>query len=215
MMKRSSVWKKGLALLMSVCMTITAAAFGTASTLAAELEEPLGTIAEVVPAPNLAQMIAEIMGRTVEDPVTASELESMPELNGNNREIYSLEGMQYVKRAVSAYFMGNHITDLRPVKDLTVSTPRGIRFTFQTVEYEPVQLKNGRVSVKNPFVDKTLLPTYGLISDITDGGIYNIFTNSVDFYGLSGEGSVSYLVNGYYTNVGPFYSCTVTQPYYE
>ncbi len=78
MMKRSSVWKKGLALLMSVCMTITAAAFGTASALAAELEEPLGTIAEVFPDPNLAQMIAEIMGRTVEDPVTAPNLRVCP-----------------------------------------------------------------------------------------------------------------------------------------
>lgn len=213
MMKRSNIWNRGLAIFMSVCMLLTGAALGGVS--AAETEAPLGTIAQVFPDPNLAQLIAEAMNREVTDPVTASELESMPELNGNNREIYSLEGMQYVKRAICAYFMGNHITDLRPVKDLTVSTPRGIRFTFQTVENEPVQLKNGRLSVKNPFVDKTLLPTYGLISEITDGGIYNLFTNSVDFYGLSGEGSVSFMVDGYYTNVGPFYSCTVVQPYYE
>lgn len=207
---KTKVLKKCLSLVLAFCMAF----LSLLTAFAADGDDALGTIAEVFPDANLAIVIADAMGKNVNDTVSASELESMPYLDGNNKNIYSLEGMQYVKRARTAYFMNNHITDLRPVKDLTVTAPRAIRFDWQTVECEPAQLKGGKISVKNPFIDKTALPTFGIVSDISEGGVYNIFTNSVDFYRLSGEGAVSFSVEGFYTNVGPFYSCTVTQPYY-
>lgn len=84
----------------------------------AQADDALGTIREVFPDENLAQVMAVTLNKSVEDIVTRGELEHVGYIDGANCGIKSLEGMQYISKASHVYLSGNSIADLRPLKNL-------------------------------------------------------------------------------------------------
>ncbi len=200
------IWRASL----SICL-IFALFCAMALTGFAQNEEALGTIGEVFPDENLAQVMAETLGKAVDDPVTRSELEHVSYIDGANRGIHSLEGMQYISTASHIYLSGNSIADIRPLKGIAVNEARGIKLAGQIIRLEPKRVELGRLSVPNP--TRSTLGVRGNVIAL-NGGVFNLFTGGVDYYGLTEAGEVSYQVGGWIaSSADQSYSATVIQPY--
>lgn len=196
----------------SLCLVF--ALFCTMGMMAfAQTDDVLGTISEVFPDENLAQVMAVTLNKSVDDTVTRGELERVSYIDGANCGIKSLEGMQYISKASHVYLSGNAIADLRPLKNLTeVTEVHGIKIGGQVIRLEPKQVKLGRLSVDNP--TRSTLGVRGNVIDL-NGGVLNIITGGVDFYGLKEAGEVSYEIGGWISNsTNQSYSATIIQPYY-
>ena len=103
----------------AVSLCLVFALFCTMGMMAfAQADDALGTIREVFPDENLAQVMAVTLNKSVEDIVTRGELEHVGYIDGANCGIKSLEGMQYISKASHVYLSGNSIADLRPLKNL-------------------------------------------------------------------------------------------------
>lgn len=196
----------------SLCLIL--ALFCTMGVMAfAQNDEVLGTISEVFPDENLAQVMAVTLNKAVDDTVTRGDLERVDGIDGMNCGIESLEGMQYITRASYVFLMGNSIADIRPMKNLKeVGQVHGIQLGGQVIRLEPKQVTLGRLAVPNP--TRSTLGVRGNIIGL-NGGVFNIFTGGADYYGLTEAGEVSYQVGGWLgSSAGQSYSATIIQPYY-
>lgn len=198
----------------AVSLGLILALFCTMGVMAfAQSGETLGTISEVFPDENLAQVMAETLGKSVTDTVTRSDLERVSGIEGANRGIQSIEGMQYIKKASYIWLSGNSIADLRPLKNLEeLGQAHGIKLGGQVIRLEPKQVKLGRLEVPNP--TRSTLGVRGNIIEL-NGGVFNIFTGGADYYGLQEAGEVSYQIGGWLaSSADQSYSATIIQPYY-
>ena len=111
------------------------------------------------------------------------------------------------------YLSGNSIADLRPLKNLKeVTEVHGVKIGGQVIRLEPKQVQLGRLAVPNP--TRSTLGVRGNVIDL-NGGVLNIITGGVDFYGLKEAGEVSYEIGGWISNsTNQSYSATIIQPYY-
>ncbi|MBC1565098.1 toxin Cry1Ac domain D-VI-related protein [Listeria booriae] len=109
----------------------------------------LGTIADVFPDQNLANIIATTLGKQVTDTVTHLDLETITDLDASDKEIHELTGMEKLTNLATTQLDGNNITDITPLLNLTQLT--SVDITNQTVVFELViePLTNGVLSVPN------------------------------------------------------------------
>ena len=71
-----------------------------------------------IPDPNLRAAIAEALGKSPNTPITAEEMESLRELDGRNRGIQDLTGLQFTTNLEWLNIENNHISDLSPLVGL-------------------------------------------------------------------------------------------------
>jgi len=77
------------------------------------------TIKELFPDENLAQIVANRLGKdSINAVVTLDELESITSMAASNRGIHSLEGIQYLENVRELSFILNEITDITPLRNL-------------------------------------------------------------------------------------------------
>ncbi|MCL2089482.1 MAG: leucine-rich repeat domain-containing protein [Oscillospiraceae bacterium] len=128
-MKKSH--KQALTLILALIMlfatslsSVTAVGADTPITASISLQSmpPNGTtstIADVFPDPGLASAVAEDLGKSVNSVVSASELEGITDLWATNRNIVSIDGVQYLTGLQELEFQLNQISDISPLARLT------------------------------------------------------------------------------------------------
>ena len=85
------------------------------------------------PDPNLRAAIAEALGKNANAPITVDEIEGLKKLEGQNRDIRDLTGLQFATNLNELFLWNNQISDISPIAGL-------------------VNLRNLRLSV-NPISD--------------------------------------------------------------
>ncbi|MBC1796871.1 leucine-rich repeat domain-containing protein [Listeria booriae] len=143
----------------------------------------LGTIADVFPDPNLANIIATTLGKQVTDTVTHLDLETITDLDASDKGIHELTGMEKLTNLATTQLDGNNITDITPLLNLTQLT--SVDITNQTVVFELViePLTNGILSVPNILQ----LPT-GANLEVNGADVsYDSATNKVAWANVTAE----------------------------
>ncbi|MBK2003014.1 leucine-rich repeat domain-containing protein [Listeria ivanovii subsp. londoniensis] len=118
-MKKKDCLKNWLIVCLTVIMVICINTSLETKVHAANLTSPK-PINQVFTDPNLAEVVKKSLGKqSVSDFVSQRELESVTKLLAYNRNINSLEGLQYFTNLKQLYLPRNQINDLSPLKNLT------------------------------------------------------------------------------------------------
>ena len=80
--------------------------------------KPLPGVVVHIPDPNLRAAIAEALGKGPNAPITAAEMARLGRLEGRNRGIRDLTGLQFATNAVWLNLRENQISDLSPLAGL-------------------------------------------------------------------------------------------------
>ena len=99
-------------------------------------EHPPGTVVRI-PDPNLRAVIAETLGKSPNAPITVEEMERLRELDGRNRGIQDLTGLQFAINATFLRLPDNEISDLSPIAGL--------------INVRDLRLNNNRISDISPY----------------------------------------------------------------
>ena len=89
------------------------------------------------PDTNLRAAVAEALGKSINAPITVDELKGLRKLEGQNRDIRDLTGLQFATNLDELFLWNNQISDISPIAGL-------------------INLRNLRLSV-NPISDFSLL----------------------------------------------------------
>ena len=118
----------------------------------AQADDALGTIREVFPDENLAQVMAVTLNKSVEDIVTRGELEHVGYIDGANCGIKSLEGMQYISKCYpSSICQAIRLRTFVPLKNLKeVTEVHGVKIGGQVIRLEPKQVQLGSLGSSKP-----------------------------------------------------------------
>lgn len=77
-------------------------------------------INQIFPDPNLAEEVKKVLGKkSVTNVISQMELERIDIFNANERNIQSIEGLQYCTKLNNLDLSGNQISDISPLKNLT------------------------------------------------------------------------------------------------
>ena len=90
-----------------------------------------------IPDPNLRAAIAEALGKSPNAPITVEEMERLGELDGRNRGIRDLTGLQFATNATFLRLPDNEISDLSPIAGL--------------INVRDLRLNNNRISDISPY----------------------------------------------------------------
>ena len=90
-----------------------------------------------IPDTNLRTAIAEALGKSPNAPITVEEMERLGELDGRNRGIQDLTGLQFATNATFLRLPDNEISDLSPIAGL--------------INVRDLRLNNNRISDISPY----------------------------------------------------------------
>ena len=90
-----------------------------------------------IPDTNLRAAIAEALGKSPNAPITVEEMERLGELDGRNRGIQDLTGLQFATNATFLRLPDNEISDLSPIAGL--------------INVRDLRLNNNRISDISPY----------------------------------------------------------------
>ena len=90
-----------------------------------------------IPDPNLRAAIAESLGTNPNAPITVEEMERLRELDGRNRGIQDLTGLQFATNVTFLRLPDNEISDLSPIAGL--------------INVRDLRLNNNRISDISPY----------------------------------------------------------------
>lgn len=77
-------------------------------------------IEKIFPDPALAEIIRSYLGKeSVEETVYRNELESITEINGDKKDIKSIQGMQYLSNLTKLSLIDNEVSNIESLKGLT------------------------------------------------------------------------------------------------
>ena len=89
-------------------------------------QPPVITQPEVIPGTQvhipdltLLTMIAEALGKNVDDPITVDEIKGLTRLESNNRRVHNLTGLQFATNLAHLELDNSRVSDISPLKGLT------------------------------------------------------------------------------------------------
>ena len=89
-------------------------------------EPPVVTQPDVIPGSNvpipdftLRTIIAEALGKNVDDPITVNEMKELTSLESNNRRVQDLTGLQFATNLFHLELDNSRVPDLSPLRGLT------------------------------------------------------------------------------------------------
>ena len=89
-------------------------------------EPPVVTQPDVIPGAHvhipdltLLTIIAEALGKNVDDPITVDEIKGLTRLESNNRRVHNLTGLQFATNLAHLELDNSRVSDISPLKGLT------------------------------------------------------------------------------------------------
>ena len=72
-----------------------------------------------IPDLTLLTIIAEALGKNVDDPITVDEIKGLTRLESNNRRVHNLTGLQFATNLAHLELDNSRVSDISPLKGLT------------------------------------------------------------------------------------------------
>ncbi|MBC2254028.1 internalin [Listeria ivanovii] len=117
---RKTKWLKNLLIITLVTIIIVGVNTSLENKVQATSITGALPINQIFPDPNLAEEVKKVLGKkSVTNVISQMELERIDIFNANERNIQSIEGLQYCTKLNNLDLSGNQISDISPLKNLT------------------------------------------------------------------------------------------------
>lgn len=110
-----------------------------------------------IPDVNLRNAVKKGLGVTSDSDLTKENLLKLTEINSDNNNISSVEGLEYALNLRTINLSHNSIVDLSPLKPIFMNWNQ-----YDTSSYFVVNLANNKISNLDAFQDVSSLPTYSV-----------------------------------------------------